>query len=34
MLEDRPPIEVVIKSEIGGELVIDVLGGLKYGSAA
>ncbi|OHV26185.1 DUF2384 domain-containing protein [Rhizobium sp. RMa-01] len=34
MLEDRRPIDVVIQSEIGGELVLDILGSLKYGSAA
>ncbi|MGO7203174.1 antitoxin, partial [Rhizobium ruizarguesonis] len=28
------PIDVVIQSEIGGELVLDILGSLKYGSAA
>jgi putative toxin-antitoxin system antitoxin component (TIGR02293 family) len=34
MLEDRRPIDVVIQSEIGAELVLDVLRSLKYGSAA
>ena len=34
MLEDRRPIDVVIQSEIGAELVLDVLSSLKYGSAA
>jgi len=34
MLEDRRPIDVVIRSEIGAELVLDILTGLKYGSAA
>ncbi|MBY5740721.1 antitoxin Xre-like helix-turn-helix domain-containing protein [Rhizobium leguminosarum] len=34
MLEDKRPIDVVIQSEIGGELVLDILGSLKYGSAA
>ena len=34
MLEDKRPIDVVIQSEIGAELVLDVLGSLKYGSAA
>lgn len=34
MLEDKRPIDVVIQSEIGAELVLDVLGRLKYGSAA
>ena len=34
MLDDRRPIDVVLQNEIGGELVRDVLAGLKYGSAA
>lgn len=34
MLEDKRPIDVVIQSEIGAELVVDILGSLKYGSAA
>jgi putative toxin-antitoxin system antitoxin component (TIGR02293 family) len=34
MIEDRRPIDVVIQSEFGAEMVIDILGGLKYGSAA
>ena len=34
MIEDRRPIDVVIQSEFGAELVIDILGSLKYGSAA
>lgn len=34
MIEDRAPIDVVIQSEFGAEMVIDILGGLKYGSAA
>jgi len=34
MLDDRRPIDLVIQSEIGAELVFDVLGSLKYGSAA
>ena len=34
MLRDRPPIEVVIQNELGAELVFDILGALKYGSAA
>jgi uncharacterized protein (DUF2384 family) len=34
MLEDRQPIDVVIQSEIGAEMVIGILAGLKYGSAA
>ncbi len=34
MLEDRRPVDIVIQNEIGAELVVDILGGLKYGSAA
>ena len=34
MLEDKRPIDVVIQSEIGGELVLETLASLKYGSAA
>jgi putative toxin-antitoxin system antitoxin component (TIGR02293 family) len=34
MLEDKRPIDVVIQSEIGAELVLEILAGLKYGSAA
>lgn len=34
MLEDRRPVDVVIQSEIGAELVLDILSSLKYGSAA
>jgi putative toxin-antitoxin system antitoxin component (TIGR02293 family) len=34
MLEDKRPIDVVIQSEFGAEAVVDILGGLKYGSAA
>ncbi len=34
MLEDKRPIDVVIQNEIGAELVLDILGRLKYGSAA
>lgn len=34
MLEDRRPVDVVIQSEIGAELVLDILQGLRYGSAA
>jgi putative toxin-antitoxin system antitoxin component (TIGR02293 family) len=34
MLEDRQPIDVVIQNEIGAEMVIGILAGLKYGSAA
>ncbi len=34
MLEDRRPIDLVIQNEIGAELVLEILAGLKYGSAA
>jgi putative toxin-antitoxin system antitoxin component (TIGR02293 family) len=34
MLEDRQPVDMVVQSEIGAELVLEVLQGLKYGSAA
>lgn len=34
MIEDKRPIDVLIQSEFGAEMVIDILGGLKYGSAA
>ncbi|MBV8110685.1 MAG: DUF2384 domain-containing protein [Hyphomicrobiales bacterium] len=34
MAEDKRPIDLVIQSEFGAELVVDVLGGLKYGTAA
>ena len=34
MIEDRRPIDVMIQSEFGAELVADILGSLKYGSAA
>jgi putative toxin-antitoxin system antitoxin component (TIGR02293 family) len=34
MLEDKRPVDVVIQSEFGAEMVVDILGGLKYGSAA
>jgi putative toxin-antitoxin system antitoxin component (TIGR02293 family) len=34
MIEDRRPIDVVIQSEFGAEMVLDILSGLKYGSAA
>ena len=33
MLEDKRPIDVVIQSEFGAEMVADILGGLKYGVA-
>jgi putative toxin-antitoxin system antitoxin component (TIGR02293 family) len=34
MIEDRSPIDAVIQSEFGAELVVGILGALKYGSAA
>lgn len=34
MLEDRRPVDLALQGEIGAELVLDVLGGLKYGTAA
>lgn len=34
MLEDRRPVDVVIQSEFGAEMVVDILGGLRYGTAA
>jgi putative toxin-antitoxin system antitoxin component (TIGR02293 family) len=34
MLKDNRPIDVVIQSEFGAEMVVDILGSLKYGSAA
>ena len=34
LLEDRRPVDLSIQSEIGSDLVLDVLGRLKYGSAA
>lgn len=34
MIEDRRPVDVVIQSEFGAEMVVDILGGLRYGSAA
>lgn len=34
MLQDQRPIDVVLRGEIGAELVLDVLAGLKYGTAA
>ncbi len=34
MLEDRAPIDVVIQNEFAAELVNDILGRLKYGTAA
>jgi len=34
MIQDKRPIDVVILSEFGAEMVVDILGRLKYGSAA
>jgi putative toxin-antitoxin system antitoxin component (TIGR02293 family) len=34
MIEDKRPIDVAIQNEFGAEMVVDILGGLKYGSAA
>ena len=34
MIEDRRPIDLVIQSEFGAEMVVGILGSLKYGSAA
>ena len=34
MIEDRRPIDVTIQNEFGAEIVINILSGLKYGSAA
>lgn len=34
MIEDRRPIDVIIQSEFGAEMVVDILSSLKYGSAA
>lgn len=34
LLEGRLPIDVVLASELGAELVNDILGRLKYGTAA
>ena len=34
MIEDQRPIDVVIQNEFGAELVVNILGGLKYGAAA
>ncbi len=33
MLDDRRPIDVAIESELGAELVRNILGGLLYGTA-
>jgi putative toxin-antitoxin system antitoxin component (TIGR02293 family) len=34
MLAGRKPIDIVVQSEIGGEMVSQILGRLQYGSAA
>lgn len=34
MLGDKKPVDVILQSEFGAEAVIDILGGLKYGTAA
>lgn len=34
MIEDKRPIDAVIQNEFGAEMVVDILGRLKYGSAA
>jgi putative toxin-antitoxin system antitoxin component (TIGR02293 family) len=34
MLEGRKPIDVVLESELGGDLVRSILGRLQYGTAA
>ena len=34
MIQDKRPIDLVIQNEIGAEMVVDILGSLKYGSAA
>ncbi len=34
MIEDRKPIDLVVQSEIGGEMVSQILGRMQYGSAA
>lgn len=34
MLDDKRPIDVVTQSEFGADAVVDILGGLKHGSAA
>jgi putative toxin-antitoxin system antitoxin component (TIGR02293 family) len=33
LLEDRPPIELALASEMGAQLVTDIIGRLQYGSA-
>lgn len=34
MIEDQRPVDLVIRNEFGAEMVINLLNGLKYGSAA
>ncbi|RUX25368.1 DUF2384 domain-containing protein [Mesorhizobium sp. M7A.F.Ca.US.011.01.1.1] len=34
LIEDKRPIDIVILSEFGAEIVVDILAGLKYGRAA
>ena len=34
MIEDQRPIDIVLRSEFGAEIVVNILNGLKYGSAA
>ena len=34
MIEDRKPLDIVVQSEIGAEMVAQLLGRLQYGSAA
>jgi putative toxin-antitoxin system antitoxin component (TIGR02293 family) len=34
MLEDRRPIDVVVASELGAQIVDGIIGGLRFGSAA
>jgi len=33
MADDNRPIDLVIQSEFGADLILDILGGLKYGTA-
>lgn len=34
MIEDKRPIDIVILSEFGADIMVDILAGLKYGRAA
>ena len=34
MIEDKRPVDAVIQNEFGAEMVMDILGRLKYGTAA